>query len=388
MMARLGLELGARVIRGVRVDGWPRRHTSVFEIAYDRSHKDDAIRALEVHTNGVRRIAVAIDLPLLFAKRVKLPALSAAERRNILLLEPERFFADRSLGVVPAVRADSDLVFAAQDEPLAEWVRALEGIAPVDLIEPAPVSLARALGHAGITDGIVDLGDGAYMELSGGKIITARRVFGGQDGAHTTTITVPAIGDVPAAFLPAYGAALEGDAPVAFAETLVSPAHEKAITGRKRREFVTATAACVLALVFALTSLDSWRARAADEIEASLPALKQQAAPALALETELEAHAQRSRAIRQIEAERPARLSVLLALSRQLPPGAFVRGIRGSGSDWQLDGYAPNASNVIARLGAAPEFKDVHFLSAMDHAQVGHQSYESFALAFRFVSAP
>jgi hypothetical protein len=388
MMARLGLELGARVIRGVRVDGWPRQHTSVFEIAYDRSHKDDAIRALEVHTNGVRRIAVAIDLRLLFTKRVKLPALSAAERRNILLLEPERFFADRSLGVVPAVRADSDLVFAAQDEPLAEWVRALEGIAPVDLIEPAPVALARALGHVGITDGIVDLGDGAYMELSGGKVITARRVFGAQDGAHTATITVPAIGDVPAAFLPAYGAALKGDAPVTFAETLVSPTHEKAITGRKRRELATATAACVLALVFALTSLDSWRGRAADEIEASLPALKQQAAPALALETELEAHAQRSRAIRQIEAERPARLSVLLALSRQLPPGAFVRGIRGSGSDWQLDGYAPNASNVIARLGAAPEFKDVHFLSAMDHAQVGHQSYESFALAFRFVSAP
>jgi hypothetical protein len=388
MMARLGLELGARVIRGVRVDGWPRRHTSVFEIAYDRSHKDDAIRALEVHTNGVRRIAVAIDLPLLFAKRVKLPALSAAERRNILLLEPERFFADRSLGVVPAVRADCDLVFAVQDEPLAEWVRALEGIAPIDLIEPAPVALARALGHAGITDGVVDLGDGAHMELSGGRVVAARRVFGGQDSAHTATITVPAIGNVPAAFLPAYGAALTGDAPVAFAETLVSPTHEKAITGRKRRELATATAACVLALVFALTSLDSWRSRAADEIAASLPALKQQAAPALALETELEAHAQRSRAIREIEAERPARLSVLLALSRQLPPGAFVRGVRGSGNDWQLDGYAPNASNVIARLGAAPEFKDVHFLSAMDHAQVGHQSYESFALAFRFVSAP
>lgn len=82
------------------------------------------------------------------------------------------------------------------------------------------------------------------------------------------------------------------------------------------------------------------------------------------------------------------RLSVLLALSRQLPAGAFVRGIRGSGSEWQLDGYAPNASSVIARLGAAPEFKGVHFLSAMNHAQVGHQSYESFALAFRFVSAP
>jgi hypothetical protein len=383
MMARLGLELGARVIRGVRIDGWLKPRTRVVEIAYTKDHIDDAVQALEAHASGVRRIALAIGMPLLFTKRVKLPAVPAAERRNILLLEPERFFADRSYGVVPAVRGDTDLVFAAQDEPLALWIKALERIAPVDLVEPAPVALARALARAGIRDGIVALDEGEVIELSDGQIVGARRVFGGAT-LPGPTVTVPATGDVPAAFAAAYGAALAAEDQKDFAGTLVAPSHANAIVGRRRRELGVATVACVAALFFALASLDAWRGRAADQVDAGLAALKQRAAPALALESELEAHAQRARAIHEIEAERPARLDVLLALSRQLPAGAFVRGIRGSGSDWQLDGYAPSASSVVARLGAAPEFKNVHFLSAMDHAQVGKQTYESFALAFQY----
>jgi hypothetical protein len=386
MMARLGLELGARVIRGVRIDGWPKPRTQVIEIAYDPEHPDDAVRALEEHSVGVRRIAIAVALPLLVTKRVKLPALSAPERRNILMLEPDRYFADRSHGFVPAVRADSDLVFAVADDLLASWIAALERIAPVYLVEPAPSSLARALGHAGLREGVVHI-DGGVVDLSEGCVQSARRVFNERD-RPAATVAVPAIGEVPPPFATAYGAALADDEPRDFATTLVAPDHAKAIRGRRRRELSLASAAAALALVFALTSLDAWRDRAVSAVETGLVGLRQRAAPALALETELETRAQRARAIRELEAERPTRLSVLLALSRQLPPGAFVRGIRGSGSEWQLDGYAPSAASVVARLGAAPEFKGVHFLSAMDHAQVGHQSYESFALAFRFASAP
>jgi len=377
---RLGLELGAHVIRGVLLPG-----STVVEIAYEQERIEDAVRALEEHTAGVRRIAVAVDLPLLITKRVsKLPALSAAERRKILMLESERFFADRSHGFVPAVCADSDLVFAVQDDLLATWIGALERIAPVDLVEPAPMSLARALARMGIRDGTVAC-DGGFFELADGDVTSARRIYGDPPEA---TVTVPAIGDVPAAFATAYGAALADDEPRDFATTLVSPQHANAIRGRRRREFALAGAAAALAFLFALTSLDAWRDRAVTAVATGLVGLKQRAAPALALEIELETRAQRAQAIRQLEAERPMRLSVLLALSRQLPPGAFVRGIRGSGGEWQLDGYAPSAASVVARLGAAPEFKGVHFLSAMNHAQVGHQSYESFALAFRFVSAP
>ena len=168
----------------------------------------------------------------------------------------------------------------------------------------------------------------------------------------------------------------------------MSPELGRGIRARHRRELGLAVAACVAAAVFALTSVDAWRARATRELGAGLQALRERAAPALALQAQLETMAQQAEAIRQIEAERPDPLRVLLALSRQLPPGAYVRGIRASGAEWQVDGYAPNAARLIAGLGAAPGFKEVHFLSATNRAQVGDRTYESFALAFRYTPAP
>ena len=35
-MARLGVELGPRAIRGVRLEGWPRPRTQVVEVEWDR----------------------------------------------------------------------------------------------------------------------------------------------------------------------------------------------------------------------------------------------------------------------------------------------------------------------------------------------------------------
>ncbi|HYL22152.1 MAG TPA: hypothetical protein VEU74_10355, partial [Gemmatimonadales bacterium] len=151
-MARLGVELAARTLRGVRVDGWPTPRTRVVEIPWDRDHPDEAVQVLGQHLGGARRIAVAVDLALLYTKRLKLPARPAAERRAILRLEPERFFAVRAEDMVPAVRADDDLVFAAKEAPLATWVAALERLAPVDLVEPSPVALSRALARAPLND--------------------------------------------------------------------------------------------------------------------------------------------------------------------------------------------------------------------------------------------
>ena len=79
---------------------------------------------------------------------------------------------------------------------------------------------------------------------------------------------------------------------------------------------------------------------------------------------------------------------MLLALSKQLPAGAYLRGMRWSGAEWQIDGYAPNASRLVAQLGAAPEFKEVRFLSATTRGALGDRTYESFALAFRYTPAP
>ena len=423
-MGSLGIELGARALRGVRLEGWYRPQARVVEVEWDPDNPTEAVGALRQHLGPAQRVAMTLDLPLLFVKQVKLPPLSEAEKRNILRLEPERFFAVRAEELVPAVRGDDDLVFAAREAPLASWVAALQELGPVDVIEPGPVALARALARAQLTAAVVLLdgqGDGVgVVEIRDGRVTRARRVFREledataalrENGVATGTIyltpwnedrvsvlgallpetvvrPLPAVADVVAPFLPAYGAALAiGTKPI-FARTLVSPELGARVTARWRRALVLAVAAGIGALVFALASADAWRARATRELETGLQSLRQRAAPALALQSQLEALGREAQAIRQIERGRPDPLGVLLALSKQLPAGAYLRGMRWSGAEWQIDGYAPNASRLVAQLGAAPEFKEVRFLSATTRAALGDRTYESFALAFRYAAAP
>src|SRR2546422_9104580 len=143
-------------------------------------------RSLRQHLGPARRIAVALDVPLLFMKWVKLPPLGEPEKRNILRLEPERFFPVRAEEIVPAVR-DDDFVFAAKETPLAAWVAALVELGPVDMVEPGPLALARALAQVQVTGAVVLLDRGAdgigVVEIREGRVTRARRVFGALDDA-------------------------------------------------------------------------------------------------------------------------------------------------------------------------------------------------------------
>src|SRR5256714_8738267 len=115
MMARLGIELGVRALRGVRLEGWFRPRACVVEIECDPANPAEAVDALRQHLGPTRRIALALELPFLFMKRFKLPPLGESEKRNILRLEPERFFPVRAEEIVPAVRAEDDFVFATKE---------------------------------------------------------------------------------------------------------------------------------------------------------------------------------------------------------------------------------------------------------------------------------
>jgi len=423
-MARLGIELGVRALRGVQLEGWFRPRARVVEIECDPANPAEAVDALRQHLGPTRRIALALELPFLFMKRFKLPPLGESEKRNILRLEPERFFPVRAEEIVPAVRAEDDLVFATKEAPLATWVAALEELGQVDLIEPGPLALARALARARITSAIVLLdaqADGlGFVEIRDGRVTHARRVFGALEDAVAVLLEnggasapiylapwnddrarvlgalladaivqpLPMIADVVGPFLPAYGAALGIGTKPNFARTLIYPELGARITARWWRQLGLGIAVAAAALVFAVTSADAWRARGARRLEASLQTLKQQTAPALALQNQLQAIDREAQVIRQTERNRPDVLGVLLELSKQLPAGAYLRGIRWSGTDWQIDGYAPNASGLVGRLGAAPEFKDVRFLSATTRVALGDRTYESFALAFRYAPAP
>src|SRR3989454_12595954 len=117
IMARLGIELGARTLRGVRLEGWYRTRARTVEIEWDREHPAEAVAALRQHFGPARRIALALDLPLLFTKQVQLPALGPAGERSILRLEPGRVFPLRGGGILPAGGGGRQLLFRPPGGP-------------------------------------------------------------------------------------------------------------------------------------------------------------------------------------------------------------------------------------------------------------------------------
>jgi Tfp pilus assembly protein PilN len=393
-MTRVGVHLGPQRVRAVVLSGWPRARVDAVEVPFDHEEPDAAVDALRTWVGRPRRIAVAVDLHLLRTKRITLPALSAAERRNILRLEPERFFAVRGEELVPAVCADDGLVFAALASALTHWIQSLERIAQIRLNR---VTRARRLfgpvrevAAALATDGILDGVRIAYLDPW-----TAERqamLAGLCPGVALEPLPMlPATGSRAGAagpFAAALGAALALDKLPPTAETLVSPAHEATIRRRRTRATLTAAVTCAVAFGFAVASLDSRAERTLGELDAATTGLTARAAPVLAMQTELASFERRADALRAIDDERADPLQVLQTLSATLPPGAFVRQIHDAGPDWQIDGYAPNASAVLTALGADTQFRDVHFLSAMTRDQIANHTYESFALAFRFVPTP
>jgi len=432
-MTTLGVQLGVDRARAVLLTRWPRRRARTVELPFDPERPQETVAALRAVVGTPRRIAVAIDIHLLRTKRITLPALSAEARRNILRLEPDRFFAVRGEELVPAICGDDGLVFAGSAPALTQWTEAIEQLAPVDLVEPTPVALARGLADADINDALVvfdgDQAGVAIAEVRGGRVTRARRLFGSNVGADAAFSAEPATTEVPAAafldpwtasrpdalaplvagasfapvpsvgratsglaidgtFAAAYGAALGIRRMPPVAETLLGPTHATAVRRRRVRALTLAIAACVAAAIFAVAAIGDRRARAEAQLDAATTALADRVAPALAMQSEIAALARRAAALRAIDAERPDPLRLLRALSAVLPPGAFVRQLHGVGADWQVDGYAPSASAVLATLGADAAFRDVHFLSAMTQARVAGRTYENFSLAFRFSPAP
>lgn len=422
MTGGIGVELDPQVLRAVRLEGPGGRRSRVLEAAWDPEGSEEGVRALCEGLGRARRVAVAIRLPLLFTKRVRLPPMTAAERRQALRLEPQRYFPVRLEELAIAVRED-DLVFAAREAGVSAWVRALEELGPVDLVEPGPVSLARGLAQGGVREAIVGLDDrrGGFgmIQIRGGAVAAVRRLYGdpgangwplgSEQAPEPQTIylspwaedraaelaaelrgavlePLPDVGPVPVPFLSAYGAALGIGRELS--QALAPDELRGRVVARRRRELAMASVAALAATVFALSAADGWRARSVERVSADLAGLNTRAAPALALQKELAALGRRARAIAEIRAGRPDPLRALLVVSQRLPAGAYLRSLRLAGGEWQIDGYARRAANVTQALGSAPELRDVHVLAATSRAQVGDQANESFSLAFRLVPHP
>src|SRR4051812_5442641 len=289
---KLGIELDAGVIRAVRIEKGGGSPTRVVEAHWDPERPEEAVQAIRDNFGSARHVAVAIGLPLLLVKRVQLPPVPAADRAAILQLEPQRFFAVRLEDFIASVRDEDNLVFAAREAPLTQWLTALRQLGPIHRVEPAPLALARALAEHSIPDAIVlldgsDAGSGVgLIEIRDGRVAQVRRLYGqlvdaagvldGNGHPAPTRILVtpwndergrmlatrlptasveplPAFGEMAGSFLPAYGAALGTERPLVGA--LMPDQLRSEIGRRRRRDLVFAAVAAVIALIFAITSV-------------------------------------------------------------------------------------------------------------------------------------
>ncbi len=397
------------------------------EVSWDPENPKEAVAAVREHLGPARHVAAAVDLALLHVKRVRLPPLPLEEKRRILDLEPDRFFAVRGTEMAFAVREDDDIVFAVREPLMTAWVEALGSLGRLERIEPAPVALARAMGRSQTETALVlrdGSGDGVEaLQLQAGRLRWARRLYGAlPDAAESLgreldtaadsglvgavylipwddetgrelaarlpsgdVRPAPGVPELDTAYLAAYGAAL--DAGRGWRESLLIPELERRIVRRQRAGLATAAVICVGAALFAIMSLDAYRSRAESVLQGRIAVLRSEAAPALALQERARALSERSQAVSEIEAARPDLLRALLELSDRLPEGAWIRSIRASGDDWEIDGYARDAATLIPLFENDPRFQDVRFRSATSRAQIGSETYENFSLALRVVRA-
>ncbi|MBA3892949.1 MAG: PilN domain-containing protein [Gemmatimonadales bacterium] len=419
---RLGLELGPDVIRAVRLGRWGRNRLQTLELHWDPTEPAGAVAALQERLGQIGKLSLAVDLSFLFAKQLRLPPLAAAEKRRILTLEPERFFPVRAEELVLALRAEDNLVFAARASVLGTWLAAFETLAPIELVEPSPVSLARALGRADPTEttilmeekeervGVLEVGAGRVRqvrrigsdpaELAAAVAATvegARQVYirplNGNPGWHPTggagaasARELPSVAGVAPPYLAAYGAVLGlgGE----LDEALLPADLSRRITGRRRRSLLLGVVSCVLALGFSLFSLDGFRSRTERKLDAEIAQVRGPAEQVLALERQADTLTREARGAAAMGTGRLDPVAGLAALTRRLPPGAHLTALRSSGPEWQIDGYAPEAAPLVARLEEDPLFEQVRFLSATSRTRLNGRVYESFSITLRLVPAP
>jgi Tfp pilus assembly protein PilN len=419
---RLGVEIGPTGVRAVCVRGRRRPRVEAVELELAEESPADVAAALKDRFGPVAAVAVAVDLEALFVKRVRLPPLPLAERRRVLTLDPARFFPIRGEELTVSGRED-DLVFATCGQTLDAWLSALESIGPVERVEAAPLALARCCAREGLTDGWVIVGgpngqSAGLLELADGRLKSARKVFGGpldavgvlaeagippgalylnpwseQSGSElsarlggTEVKPLPSPAGVTAMYASALGAVLgidEHQDP-----GLATAVLQDRVSRRRRRRTAVAVVTLAATLMFAVIALDGSRSRAVTRLDEDITGLRDRVAVVLDLQAELQALARESGALAAVTTERVNPLRVLHTISSVLPLDAHLRAVRGSAADWQLDGYARDAAQLIRLFEGSPEFEGVHFRSATSRARIGNETYEAFSLALRYVPAP
>lgn len=377
----VGLEFSAARIRAVTVSRVLHRPLRRFDIPWKPDSIDAAVQLLQEHLGGVSAIGIAVGMQFLFPKHIKLPPVSAAEKRRMISLEPERFFPV-STPLLVSTAADRDLVLGADASAVEGWVTALERWAPVQNLEGSPSSFARAGRSLKFGDGVYEIASGdddrGYAELRAGRLISARRARA--SASDSSAREIPSSAGIPGAFMAAMGAALGvNDSPD---EMLVSDERHARLRSSRVQSLVFVSLLAIASLSFVLFSAAQSRERYLERIDAATAALRPRAATAASLQGRLELMGVASSAARNAQSAADP-LAVITILSRRLPRDAVVMTTRGVAGDWQITGTAKDAAGIIPALDADPALENVRFLAGTSRFTEDRRSYETFSIGFR-----
>lgn len=411
----IGMEIGPQRLRALRFRG--RRAVDAMEVEWGAGTPEDSVGAVAERFGRRNRIAVALDASLLMVKRIALPPLPEVQRRQIVALDPERFFPWRGEPLVVGVGHD-DLVVAVREAEFDRIADALAALGTVERVEPLPFAVARHLRTLEGADGwaiLADPGDRdqacVVCRIQAGRATAIRKLplvprelvdAAGEQGPTTLYLYPwqPALADalsglglapapLPApqggteAFAGAHGAllGLEGhDGP-----TLVSTALERRQRGRARRRGALAVISVVTAAVIAIGSAEYRRERSLRDLERRVAQVELQARDVQSLLAEAAVVEREVATLAEVSRERPDPLEVLLLLARLLPADASVRSLHGAGNEWEVDGYARDAATLIPTLEASDRLAGVRFRTATTRIQLGDRDYESYSLAFQYL---
>jgi len=381
MSRTVGVEIGAERIRAVVRPG--RGALQTFEVPFTPDRLDDLVAQLADAVGNVSGIGLAIGLAHLHVKQVKLPPVPHAARRQMLSLEPERWFTvSQGAPTAVSLTANGELAFGADGDLVEACVRAFSAWGTVRRIEAAPLALTRALNAAGhrTVNASIDAGidEAGVVTTQDGALRMVRRARA-TDLSATPNSPQTAVG-LDAGFSVAFGAACALDSDI---ETmLLTPSIERGFAAIRRRRVATWATAAVLSVCLGAWAAGVSRDRQLNALESAL--LKERSAAeggnalvlrAMTIDRELAA-------IVSTSASRADVPGALAALGHRLPVQAVAQRVRMVGSEWQVEGNAVKAAAVLASLAAEPRFEKVRFLAPSNRFRDGANDRETFAIAF------
>ncbi len=383
MSGVVGIEIGADRVRAVVRSRGGR--LSTYELPFQPERLDEMVTQLSTAAGDVRGIGLAIGLAHLHVKQVKLPPVAHAARRQMLIVEPERWFAVQpGASTAVALTPDGDIALAADGTIVDACVRALSRWSAVRRIEAAPMALARALAAAGhpSSSAALDAGTGEVgaIETRDGVLRSVRRARATDLAAAPASPSLAK--DLDPAFSVALGAALGFDGTVDA--MLLTPWLERGFVSEQRRRVVMWATAALLAIGAAGWAAGASRERLLSALESELIAARRTATTGVEMSSRVMAIDRELAAISTTTASRSDVAAGLAALGARLPKAAVAQRVRVVGKEWQVEGNTQTAAAVLAALAAEPAFEKVRFLAPSNRFRDGTTDRETFAIAFAF----